>query len=152
MQPGVDPYGQPENQYVAPQQYAQPAMQYAQPGMPQQQIVYIDLKYKPEVNLRNWSYLALGVGIIFYFGFMALGANTDSEIFIAIGSTFCCFSFAIACFMDAVFYKGNADWQLSTGQSTGGSITGMIFVIFFGVLCVAYAIMMIVLGSGGMLF
>ena len=152
MQPGVDPYGQPENQYVAPQQYAQPAMQYAQPGMPQQQIVYIDLKYKPEVNLRNWSYLALGVGIIFYFGFMALGANTDSEIFIAIGSTFCCFSFAIACFMDAVFYKGKADWQLSTGQSNGGSITGMIFDIIFGVLCVAYAIMMIVLGSGGMLF
>ena len=152
MQPGVDPYSQPETQYVAPQQYVHAEMQYAQPAMPQQQIVYIDLKYKPEVNLRNWSYLALGIGIAVFFGFFALMVTNNSEIFYALGSTFCCFSFAIAGFMDAAFYKGKADWQLSTGQSNGGSITGMVFDIIFGILCVAYAIFMIVLGSGGMRF
>ena len=152
MQPGHDPYGQQGVQHTAPQQYVHADVQYSQPAMPQQQVVYIDLKYKPDVNLRNWSYLALGIGVVFYFSFVGLAAANESEIFYALGSTFCCFSFAIACFMDAAFYKGKSDWQVSTGQSNGGSIAGMIFDIIFGVVCVVYAIFMIVLGSGGMRF
>ena len=43
-----------------------------------------------------------------------------------------------------MFYKGKADWEVSTGQSNGGSITGMVFDFIFAIIAIAFAILTIV--------
>ena len=128
-------------QQIAPQQIA--SQQIAHPGM--QQVVYIPLNYSPEVNLRNWSYLPLGIGITIYlasvFGSVS---SSGSDLISMLGTSACCGLFAVAGFLDAAFYKGKSEWQASTGQSNGGSVTGMVLDIIFGVIASIIAIWLIV--------
>lgn len=124
-------------QQIVPQQIA--SQQIAHPGM--QQVVYIPLNYSPEVNFRNWSYLPLGIGITIYlasvFGSVS---SSGSDLISMLGTSACCGLFAVAGFLDAAFYRGKSEWQASTGQSNGGSITGMVFDIIFGVIASIIAI------------
>ena len=69
MQPGEEIPNPPETQFFAPQQIVQDGQNH-QPMASQQQIVYIDLNYRPKVNLRMWSYLVIGIGIAIYIAFI----------------------------------------------------------------------------------
>ena len=157
----------PDPQYIVTQQYVNPnpiqnqipvvAQQQVDPrvlqGQPmmvpqQQQVIYIDLNYRPDVNYRNWSYLAIGFGLLVYFGTLgSIGYGAEGSAY-AISNSICCFSFAIAFLMDAAYYKGKSDWQTSTGQSNGGSMTGMIFDIIFAIIAIIYSAVMIIFGFG----
>jgi len=125
-------------QVIAPQIIA--PHQIVHPGI--QQVVYIPLKYSPEVNLRTWSYLPLGLGIAIYLASVAVvgSGSTDVELMSFLGTSACCGLFAVAFFLDAIFYKGKSEWQASTGQLNGGSVTGMVFDIIFGVISIIIAI------------
>lgn len=144
MQPGEDPNAQPHTQPAPPQQIIHGEQQNAQFATNQQQIVYINLKYKPEVNFRHISYIVIGIGITLYFGIFIFSMETDSFLMTQIGTSLCCFSFCIGFILDGMFYKGKADWEVSTGQSNGGSITGMVFDFIFAIIAIAFAILTIV--------
>ena len=144
MQPGVDPNSQPNVQSPPPQQIIHGEIQNAQFASNQQQIVYIDLKYKPERNYRHISYLILGIGILLYIGFFIFSMLGDSPLISMVGQSLCCFSFGIGFILDATFYKGKSNWEVSTGQSNGGSITGMIFDIIFALIAIVIAIFAVI--------
>ena len=132
----------PEQIIIQPQQQLQGQVQLVQVAQ-QPQIVYIDLKYRPENNLRYWSYAVIGIGIVIYvsavFSSGALNGD-DSGLGMIIGNSVCCLSFSIAFFLDAAFYKGKSDWQTSTGQSNTGSMVGLVFDIIFGIIALLWAI------------
>ena len=132
----------PEQIIIQPQQQIQGQVQLVQVAQ-QPQIVYIDLKYRPENNLRYWSYAVIGIGIVIYvssvFSSGALNGD-DSGLGMIIGNSVCCLSFSIAFFLDAAFYKGKSDWQTSTGQSNTGSMVGLVFDIIFGIIALLWAI------------
>ena len=132
----------PEQIIIQPQQQIQGQVQFVQVAQ-QPQVVYIDLKYRPENNLRYWSYAVIGIGIVIYvsavFSSGALNGD-DSGLGMIIGNSVCCLSFSIAFFLDAAFYKGKSDWQTSTGQSNTGSMVGLVFDIIFGIIALLWAI------------
>ena len=132
----------PEQIIIQPQQQLQGQVQLVQVAQ-QPQIVYIDLKYRPENNLRYWSYAVIGIGIVIYVSavFSSGALNGDgSGLGMMIGNSVCCLSFSIAFFLDAAFYKGKSDWQTSTGQSNTGSMVGLVFDIIFGIIALLWAI------------
>lgn len=132
----------PEQIIIQPQQQLQGQVQLVQVAQ-QPQIVYIDLKYRPENNLRYWSYAVIGIGIVIYVStvFSSGALNGDgSGLGMIIGNSVCCLSFSIAFFLDAAFYKGKSDWQTSTGQSNTGSMVGLVFDIIFGIIALLWAI------------
>ena len=142
MQPGVEPNNKPPRQFISTQQNESPVTQYVQPVTLQPQIVYV-LKYRPETrNLRHWSYLIFFLGLVIYGASSIIGiAVFDSAVFIILGQSLCCFTFAAGFFMDAAFYKGKADWEHSTGQSNSGSTVGMVFDVLFGIIAIGMAIL-----------
>mgnify|MGYP001580102330 FL=1 len=146
MQPGEGIPNPPETQFFAPQQIVHDGQNH-QPMASQQQIVYIDLNYRPKVNLRMWSYLVIGIGIAIYIAFI-FGNIWFGILSGFLGQSICCSFLAVAFFMDAAFYKGKSDWQASIGQSNGGSITGMIFDILFGIISIGCVIFMIIISNG----
>ena len=132
----------PEQIIIQPQQQIQGQVQFVQVAQ-QPQVVYIDLKYRPENNLRYWSYAVIGIGIVIYVSavFSSGALNGDgSGLGMMIGNSVCCLSFSIAFFLDAAFYKGKSDWQTSTGQSNTGSMVGLVFDIIFGIIALLWAI------------
>ena len=137
----------PEQIIIQPQQQIQGQVQLVQVAQ-QPQIVYIDLKYRPENNLRYWSYAVIGIGIVIYvsavFSSGALNGD-DSGLGMIIGNSVCCLSFSIAFFLDAAFYKGKSDWQTSTGQSNTGSMVGLVFDIIFGIIALLWAIFILMI-------
>ena len=132
----------PEQIIIQPQQQIQGQVQFVQVDQ-QPQVVYIDLKYRPENNLRYWSYAVIGIGIVIYmstvFSSGVLNGNGSGDG-VGIGNSICCLSFSIAFFLDAAFYKGKSDWQTSTGQSNTGSKVGLVFDIIFGIIALLWAI------------
>ena len=137
----MEPQNRPEQIVIQPQQNLQGEVQYTN-IVQQPQIVYIDLKYNPENNFRYWSYGVIAVGISIYFGFGILFFESDFGPFI--DNSLCCLSFSIAFFLDAAFYKGKSEWQTSTGQSSTGSIVGMVFDIIFGIIALFYAVFLLI--------
>ena len=137
----------PEPIIIQPQQQIQGQVQLVQVAQ-QPQVVYIDLKYRPENNLRYWSYAVIGIGIVIYMStvFSSGALNGDgSGLGVMIGNSVCCLSFSIAFFLDAAFYKGKSDWQTSTGQSNTGSMVGLVFDIIFGIIALLWAIFILML-------
>ena len=70
--------------------------------------------------------------------------RTDSDIdqyLRFLSEATCCLSIILTFVFDAVFYKGKADWQSTTGQSNTGSITGMIFNIVLAGLVIIFGFM-----------
>ena len=138
----------PEQIIIQPQQQIQGQVQLVQVAQ-QPQVVYIDLKYRPENNLRYWSYAVIGIGTVIYastvFSSGALNGGDGNGLGVMIGNSVCCLSFSIAFFLDAAFYKGKSDWQTSTGQSNTGSMVGLVFDIIFGIIALLWAIFILMI-------
>ena len=130
MGPGADPE-KPTNQ--SPWMgNAVPAQ--VQPQFPQQQIIVINPKYKPNFNLRTWSAVILVGGWITSFALPFIGLDMDIYDIFEMSSYLCCSSFIIALVMDAVYLKGKSDWQNSMGISTSATTVSLVFTIIFAVI------------------
>lgn len=142
MQPGVDPGKPSQTQFSGQTQYINEQIQQTQGAFPQQQIIIINAKYQPDFNFRYLSYVvfALGIGASLILSNMRTDSDADQYMgFLSEAS--CCLAIILTFVFDAVFYKGKADWQSTTGQSNTGSITGMIFDILFAGLVIIFGFM-----------
>ena len=142
MQPGVDPGKPSQTQFFGQPQYINEQIQQTQGAFPQQQIIIINAKYQPDFNFRYLSYVvfALGIGASLILSNVRTDSDADQYMrFLSEAS--CCLAIILTFVFDAVFYKGKADWQSTTGQSNTGSITGMIFDILFAGLVIIFGFM-----------
>ena len=105
-----------------------------QPQFPQQQIIVINPKYKPDFNLRTWSAVVLIGGWVTSFALPFIGLDMDIYDIFQISSYLCCSSFVIALVMDAIYLKGKSDWQNAMGLSTSATTVSLIFTITFAVI------------------
>ena len=130
MGPGADPE-KPTNQ--SPWMgNAVPAQ--VQPQFPQQQVIVIQAKYQPDVNLRTWSIVILICGVAISFVLPFIGLETDMYELFEISSYLCCSSFIVAFILDAVYLKGKSDWETSMGFSTNSTTFSLIVTISFAVI------------------
>tara|TARA_X000000368_G_scaffold227647_1_gene179726 strand:+ start:365 stop:808 length:444 start_codon:yes stop_codon:yes gene_type:complete len=142
MQPGVGPEKPNQTQFSGQPQYINQQIQQTQGVFPQQQIIIINAKYQPDFNFRYLSYAVFALGITAYF--ILSNMRTDGEVdqyLRFFSEATCCLSIILTFVFDAVFYKGKADWQSTTGQSNTGSLTGMIFDIIFAGLVILFGFM-----------
>ena len=130
MQPSVDPKGQSQTQFSGQPQYVNQQIQQTQGAFPQQQVIIINAKYKPDFNFRYLSYAVFALGITASLIFSNLYTDSDADQYLRfLSEASCCLSIILTFAFDAVFYKGKAEWQSTTGQSDTGSIIGMILDI-----------------------
>ena len=142
MQPGVDPEKPNQTQFSGQPQYINQQIQQTQGVFPQQQIIIINAKYQPNFNFRYLSYAVFALGITAYFILSNMRTDSDIDQYLRfLSEATCCLSIILTFVFDAVFYKGKADWQSTTGQSNTGSLTGMIFDIIFAGLVVLFGFM-----------
>lgn len=141
MKPKVDPNKQQTQLYGQPQNINQ-QIQQTQGVFSQQQIIILNQKFQPGFNFRYLSYavFAIGVTASMILGNMEIDGDADQYLrFLSEAS--CCLSIILTFVFDAVFYKGKADWQATTGQSNTWSLTGMIFDIIFACIVVIFGYM-----------
>ena len=142
MQPGVGPEKPNQTQFSGQPQYINQQIQQTQGAFPQQQIIIINAKYQPSFNFRYLSYAVFALGITAYFILSNMRTDGDIDQYLRfLSEATCCLSIILTFVFDAVFYKGKADWQSTTGQSNTGSITGMIFDILFAGLVIIFGFM-----------
>ena len=142
MQPGVGPEKPIQTQFSGQPQYINQQIQQSQGAFPQQQIIIINAKYQPSFNFRYLSYAVFALGITAYFILANMRTDGDIDQYLRfLSEATCCLSIILTFVFDAVFYKGKADWQSTTGQSNTGSITGMVFDILFAGLVVIFGFM-----------
>ena len=142
MQPGVGPGKPIQTQFSGQPQYINQQIQQSQGAFPQQQIIIINAKYQPSFNFRYLSYAVFALGITAYFILSNMRTDGDIDQYLRfLSEATCCLSIILTFVFDAVFYKGKADWQSTTGQSNTGSITGMIFDILFAGLVIIFGFM-----------
>ena len=128
-------YGQPQN--------LDQQIQQTQGAYPQQQIIIMELKFQPKFNFRYLSYTVFALGItasITFLEFSEPGRHAN-DIWRFLSEAVCCLSIILTFVFDAVFYKGKADWQATTGQSNTWSLTGMIFDILFACIVLFFGYM-----------
>ena len=142
MQPGVGPEKPIQTQFSGQPQYINQQIQQSQGAFPQQQIIIINAKYQPSFNFRYLSYAVFALGITAYFVLSNMRTDGDINQYLRfLSEATCCLSIILTFVFDAVFYKGKADWQSTTGQSNTVSITGMIFDILFAGLVIIFGFM-----------
>jgi hypothetical protein len=142
MQPGVGPEKPNQPQFSGQPQYINQQIQQSQGVFPQQQIIIINAKYQPDFNFRYLSYVVFALGITASFILSNMSTDSSADQYLSfLSEASCCLSIILTFVFDAVFYKGKADWQSTTGQSNTGSITGMIFDILFAGLVVLFGFM-----------
>ena len=142
MQPGVDPEKPNRTQFSGQPQNINQQIQQTQGVFPQQQIIIINAKYQPDFNFRYLSYAVFALGITAYFILSTMRTDSDVDQYLRfLSEATCCLSIILTFVFDAVFYKGKADWQSTTGQSNTGSLTGMIFDIIFAGLVILFGFM-----------
>ena len=142
MQPGVDPGKPSQTQFSGQAQYINEQIQQTQGVFPQQQIIIINAKYQPDFNFRYLSYAVFALGIIGSWILSIMSTDSDVDGYLGfLSEATCCLSIILTFVFDAVFYKGKADWQSTTGQSNTGSITGMIFNILLAGLVIIFGFM-----------
>ena len=142
MQPGVGPEKPNQTQFSGQPQYINQQIQQSQGVFPQQQIIIINAKYQPDFNFRYLSYAVFALGITAYFILSNMRTDSDVDQYLRfLSEATCCLSIILTFVFDAVFYKGKADWQSTTGQSNTGSLTGMIFDIIFAGLVILFGFM-----------
>ncbi len=105
-----------------------------QPQFPQQQVIVINAKYQPDLNLRTWSIVILFGGVVTSFALPFIGLEADIYDLFQISSYLCCSSFIVASIMDAVYLKGKSEWQTSMGLSTNGTTISLVVIILFAVI------------------
>ena len=116
----------------------------AVPVMAGQQVVYVPLKFSPQVNFRKGSYMAMAIAVA---GAFAGTFIADTFGLYLLGETMsfllCCGGFTSAVFLDAAYYKGKADWQRANGMSSTGSTFSMVIEALFGiVLLLAFLVLL----------
>mgnify|MGYP005721121729 FL=1 len=142
MQPGVGPEKPNQTQFSGQPQYINQQIQQTQGAFPQQQIIIINAKYQPSFNFRYLSYAVFALGITAYFILSNMRTDSDIDQYLRfLSEATCCLSIILTFVFDAVFYKGKADWQSTTGQSNTVSITGMVFDILFAGLVIIFGFM-----------
>ncbi len=138
----MDTKGKPEPIFIHASQISQGDFQNTSTEQ-QQEIIYFELKYKPEVNYRHWSYGVIVLGVLIYFvSIITFSGSNSYGVFL--GNAACCLSFSAGLFLDAAFYKGKSNWQNATGQSNSRSTTGMVIDIILGIIALLIAIFGIV--------
>ena len=105
-----------------------------QPQIPQQQVIIINAKYQPDVNLRTWSIVVLLCGVVISFALPFIGLERDVYALFEISSYLCCSSLITALIIDALYLKGKSEWQTSKGFSTNGTIFSLVVTILFAVI------------------
>ena len=105
-----------------------------QPQIPQQQVIIINAKYQPDVNLRTWSIVVLLCGVVISFALPFIGLETDVYALFEISSYLCCSCLITAFIIDAIYLKGKSDWQNSMGLSTSATTVSLVFTIIFAVI------------------
>tara|TARA_X000000368_G_scaffold363078_1_gene308054 strand:+ start:220 stop:666 length:447 start_codon:yes stop_codon:yes gene_type:complete len=140
MQPGVGPEKPNQTQFYGQPQNINQQIQQTQGAFPQQQVIIINAKYKPDFNFRYLSYgvFALGITASLIFSNLRTAAWGADQYLRFLSEASCCLSIILTFVFDAVFYKGKADWQTNTGQSNTWSLTGMIFNILFVILVIIF--------------
>ena len=134
MQPDVDP-----NQQNQTMLYGRPQIQQTEDGFPQQQIIIIDEKFKPEFNFRYLSFLLFVLGVIVSMISGNVVVEGDMKPYLRLLSeSACCLSIILLFSLDAIFYKQKADWQQLNGQPNSSSIIGMSLEIFFAFIVVLF--------------
>lgn len=132
----VEPHSKPEPIFIGHVTETDAESQNQSPIAPQQRITAINLKYNPEVNLRNYSYLVFTLGFLFS---VILIMDFDFNS-IKFGSSLCCFSFALAAFIDASYLKGKSEWQESMGQSNSSTNLEVAFSVVVGIISIMIAL------------
>ena len=139
MQPGVGPEKPIQTQFSGQPQYINQQIQQSQGAFPQQQVIIINAKYKPDFNFRYLSYAVFALGMTASVIFSNLHTDSDVDQYLQfLGEASCCLSIILTFAFDAVFYKGKAEWQSTTGQSDTGSMIGMIFNILFAIIVIIF--------------
>mgnify|MGYP003322404648 CR=1 FL=1 len=142
MQPGVDPGKPSQTQFSGQAQYINEQIQQTQGAFPQQQVIIINAKFQPSFNFRYLSYTIFALGITASVILSNMRTDSDIDQYLRfLSEATCCLSIILTFVFDAVFYKGRADWQSTTGQSNTGSITGMIFNILLAGLVIIFGFM-----------
>jgi len=142
MSKEVGPHGQPESLFVGHVSKTVSEIQNESPIISHQQIEPISLKYSPIVNLRIYSFFAIVIGLLAGIVPWWIG---PSEFEFFCGNILCFFSFAIALFIDASYYKGKSDWELSIGKSNSKSTIGMIFNNILGIIFTGIVVLLLYL-------
>ncbi len=124
MQPPVDPK-QPQNQFwgggdISPQ---------SQSG--EQQIIILNPKYQPQLNLRYISTGILVLGIVISIALPFVGIDESGSVLFQISAYICCSSFILGLLVDAIYLKGKSDWQTSLGMSNTWSLVSLVLSILF---------------------
>mgnify|MGYP001236606426 CR=1 FL=1 len=127
----VDSQNKPEQIVIHPKQNLEGNVEYVAGNQPTQ-IVYVELKYNPDINYRWWSYGVLAFGIVIYL--LILFTTEFDGSFGLIANSLCCLSISFAAFLDAAFYKGKSEWQTSTGQSNKGSTVSIVIDVILGLI------------------
>ena len=140
MQPGVDPKKPNQTQFYGQPQNLNQQIQQSQGVFPQQQIIILSQKFQPRFNFRYLSYTVFALGITASIIFLEISepGRYANDIWRFLSEAVCCLSIILTFVFDAVFFKGKADWQATTGQSNTWSLTGMIFDILFAGLVVLF--------------
>ena len=142
MQPGVDPGKPSQTQFSGQTQYIKEQIQQTQGAFPQQQIIIINANFQPSFNFRYLSYAIFAFGITGSWILSITSIDSDVDQYLRfLSEATCCLSIILTFVFDAVFYKGKADWQSTTGQSNTGSITGMIFDLLFAGIVIIFGYM-----------
>ena len=125
-------FGQPQN--------LDQQIQQSQGVFPQQQIIILNPKFQPSFNFRYLSYAAFALGVIASIVFLEISepGRDANDIWRFLSEAVCCLSIILTFVFDAVFCKGKADWQATTGQSNTWSLTVMILNILFAGLVVLF--------------
>ena len=101
-------------------------------------ILYVqNPKFNPEPNFRRISYITMALAIMTFF----LGGLIGGE---ELGWGFCCGIFGIGVMLDAAHYGGKSTWQKERGESTVGSTIGVITNILLGIICILFALFLLV--------
>lgn len=127
MQPDTDPNNR-QNQIWGEAQ--NPALQ-QQFQSPQQQVIILNPKYRPELNLRLISTAILVLGIAISIALPFIGIDESGSVLFQISAYICCSSFILALLVDAVYLKGKSDWQTSLGMSNTWSLVSLVLSILF---------------------
>ncbi len=127
MQHGPDSNGQ--QQQLWGEQQNSPGLQQYPPT--QQQVIILNPKYQPQLNLRLVSTGILILGIAISIALPFIGIEESGSVLFQISAYICCSSFILALLADAVYLKGKSDWQTSLGLSNKWSVVSLALSLLF---------------------
>ena len=127
MQSGPDSDGQQQQLWGGQQD--SPGLQQYPPA--QQQVIILNPKYQPQLNLRLISTVILILGIAISTALPFIGIEESGSVLFQISAYICCSAFILALLVDAVYLKGKSDWQISLGLSNTWSLVSLVLSILF---------------------